>query len=270
MSISEAQVDIPSDDGAKITLWQVGAGPPLVLVHDIAEDHTRWRPLYSALGAHFTLYAMDRRGRGASTDGPSYDTYREYEDLSEVLTHLAPGSNLLGLGWGAVLALGAARRVPEGTLGRLVLYEPPVPVDQGPSGVPPIVIERLQGMLAGGDRDRVVALYLTEVGGMNGAELEEQKTLPSWRGRLGAARTIPRELRARNSLRLDTEGLRQLAVPTLLLDGSMSPDPLRKGAAFLHRVLPSSRIATFPGEKHVAMDHAPEMFLREVLGFLMG
>ncbi|MDE1822288.1 MAG: alpha/beta hydrolase [Euryarchaeota archaeon] len=270
MASSEEQVQIASDDGARISLWKIGSGPPLLLIHDTAEDHTRWRPLYGSLASKFTILAMDRRGRGGSTDGPTYDYRREFEDVSEVLSQLGQDVNLLGLGWGAICALGAVRRVPATCVRRLVLYEPPIPVDEGPSKVPPFVIERLQGMLAGGDRDRVVSLYLTEVAQMNGAELEEEKTRTAWRGRVGAARTIPRELRARNDFRLDVDAYRELTTPTLLLEGAMSPDQLRRGTAWLHQVLASSRVTSLPGQKHVAMDQAPDVFLGQVVSFLQG
>jgi hypothetical protein len=36
----------------------------------------------------------------------------------------------------------------------------------------------------------------------------------------------------------------------------------------LAAILPDSRVAAMPGQRHVAMDTAPELFLSEVLGFL--
>jgi hypothetical protein len=34
--------------------------------------------------------------------------------------------------------------------------------------------------------------------------------------------------------------------------------------------LPTTRIAVMPGQQHVAMDTAPELFLNAVIGFLSG
>ena len=59
---------VVSSDGTPIAVWRSGDGPPLVLVHGAAADHTRWRPVLPALEERFTVLAMDRRGRGASGD----------------------------------------------------------------------------------------------------------------------------------------------------------------------------------------------------------
>jgi pimeloyl-ACP methyl ester carboxylesterase len=71
-----------SADGTEIGYWTSGEGPPLVLVHGSMGDHTRWDSLRPHLEPHFTVHAMDRRGRGASGDGPDYRIEREYEDVS--------------------------------------------------------------------------------------------------------------------------------------------------------------------------------------------
>jgi hypothetical protein len=58
-----------SKDGTTIGCFVGGSGPPIVLVHGTAADHGRWRPILPALERHFTVYACDRRGRGASGGG---------------------------------------------------------------------------------------------------------------------------------------------------------------------------------------------------------
>jgi pimeloyl-ACP methyl ester carboxylesterase len=63
---------ITSTDGTRIAYQRGGEGPPLVLVHGTAADHSRWRPVFPALEGHFTAYAIDRRGRGESGDAEGY------------------------------------------------------------------------------------------------------------------------------------------------------------------------------------------------------
>jgi pimeloyl-ACP methyl ester carboxylesterase len=53
-----------SRDGTPIAYRRSGEGPPLVLVHGAAADHGRWRPVLPAFEERFTVYAIDRRGRG--------------------------------------------------------------------------------------------------------------------------------------------------------------------------------------------------------------
>ena len=50
--------------GTPLAYWLCGKGPPPVLVHGTAADHSRWRPVLPALEERFTVYAIDRRGRG--------------------------------------------------------------------------------------------------------------------------------------------------------------------------------------------------------------
>ena len=59
-----------------------------------------------------------------------------------------------------------------------------------------------------------------------------------------------------------------MTIPTLLLLGGDSPRFLRDGTNSLHETLPNNRIAVMPGQQHTAMNSAPELFLREVFGFL--
>ena len=54
--------------GAPIAVWVKGRGPALVMVHGSIADHTTFDSFVASLGQHFTTYAMDRRGFGASPD----------------------------------------------------------------------------------------------------------------------------------------------------------------------------------------------------------
>jgi pimeloyl-ACP methyl ester carboxylesterase len=57
-----------SADGTPLAMWRSGEGPPLVLVHGAAADHSRWAPVLPALEEHFTVHQFDRRGRAESGD----------------------------------------------------------------------------------------------------------------------------------------------------------------------------------------------------------
>jgi pimeloyl-ACP methyl ester carboxylesterase len=57
-------------------------------------------------------------------------------------------------------------------------------------------------------------------------------------------------------------------VPTLLLLGGDSPQFFRSATEALTAILPNSRIVELPGQQHIAMDTAPDIFIREVVMFL--
>lgn len=56
----------------------------------------------------------------------------------------------------------------------------------------------------------------------------------------------------------------------MLLQGSESPEILKEAKRVVHAALPNSRIVVMPGQQHIAMRTAPEMFARLVIEFLTG
>jgi pimeloyl-ACP methyl ester carboxylesterase len=70
--------------------------------------------------------------------------------------------------------------------------------------------------------------------------------------------------------RFQPERFAQFSIPTLLLLGGDSPPMFRRAIDLVAAALPTSRIAVMPGQQHVAMDTAPELFLKELIGFLTG
>jgi pimeloyl-ACP methyl ester carboxylesterase len=129
---------VASRDGTEIAYWTTGEGPPLVLVHGAVADHNRWRPLLPFLEPHATVHAMDRRGRGASGDGPAYELAREFEDVAAVVDAVAEASgsavDLYAHSFGGLCAFGGAALTAS--LGRLALYEGWPPVDPGAHRLP--------------------------------------------------------------------------------------------------------------------------------------
>ncbi|MGV0680745.1 alpha/beta fold hydrolase, partial [Mycolicibacterium fortuitum] len=75
-----------SKGGVTIGCHTAGHGPPLLLVHGGGGDHSRWTNILGRLSENFTTYAMDRRGRGASSDGTGmYDIETEFDDVATVI-----------------------------------------------------------------------------------------------------------------------------------------------------------------------------------------
>src|ERR671910_1453332 len=138
----------PSVDGTPIAYSRSGEGTPLVLVHGTAADHSRWAPVLPAFEERFTVYAIDRRGRGGSGDSDDYAVEREFEDVAAMVDSLGEPVNVLGHSYGGLCALEAALRTRN--VRKLVLYDPGIEVAGGEI-YPPEGVERL-GALLGGDR----------------------------------------------------------------------------------------------------------------------
>jgi pimeloyl-ACP methyl ester carboxylesterase len=262
-----ARETVTSKDGTTIAYWRSGEGPPLVLVHGTTADHSRWTPVMTAFERRFTVCAIDRRGRGGSGDPDDYAIGREFEDVAAVVDSLGEPAFLLGHSYGALCALEAA--LLSRNVRKLVLYEPPMDVS-GEGINPPGIVDRLEAMLEAGERDGVVATMMREVAGAPPEVVEYMRSLPAWQARVAAAHTIPRELRAPEAYRFDPERFRDLEVPTLLLIGGDSPATFEEAEKAVSQALPSSRILVLPGQGHVAMDTATDLFTTEVLRFLEG
>lgn len=252
-----------SADGTHIGYERSGEGPPLVLVHGTSADRTRWAPVLPQLQQRFTVYAVDRRGRGLSGDTDPYALEREFEDIASVVDSIGEPVDLLGHSFGALCAMEAALRSRH--IRRLVLYEPyfrtAVRLYQGDPRT------RLKEMLERGDRDGLLVTFFREVVGISEVEVEAMRAAPSWAGRLAAAHTVPREF-ADEDYVLDATRFESLSAPVLLLAGSESPPALRAATEAAHAALPSSRVVVMQGQSHVANTTAPELFARLVVDFL--
>jgi pimeloyl-ACP methyl ester carboxylesterase len=257
---------VTTEGGMPVAYWRYGKGPPLVLVHGTAADLSRWSPVLPALEERFTVYAVDRRGRGGSGDADDYAVEREFEDVVAVVDSLGEPVNLLGHSYGGLLALEAALLTPN--VQRLVLYDPGIEV-AGAEIYPREVIERMEAMLEVGDPGAVVEITMREVAGLPPGTVEYMLTLPVWEARVDAAHTIPRELRAIKSYRLDPQRFESLGTPTLLLGGGDSPAALRKAVEAVDEALSDSRRVVMEGQGHSAMDTGTDLFTAEVLNFLV-
>lgn len=117
---------VETSDGGTIAVWIDGDGQPLILVHGSISDHAAFDPLVAELRSEFTLFAMDRRGFGASPDGPGYSADGEFGDVAMLVNAVGARTGeavvLFGHSWGASCALVAASLLLP-SLCALILYE---------------------------------------------------------------------------------------------------------------------------------------------------
>jgi pimeloyl-ACP methyl ester carboxylesterase len=260
---------VTSTDQTRIAYRSTGVGPPLVVVHGTTADHTRWRPVLPRLAGSSTVHAVDRRGRGGSGDQAGYAIEREFEDIAAVVRAVGRAGpvDLLGHSYGALCALGAAR-LAGAAIRRLVLYEPPAAT--AGRELNPGIVAKLEAMVATGRPEEALELFFRDEVGMPEPELRRLRGLPVWPARVAAAHTLARELRAVSGFRPGPDWFATVTAPTLLLLGGASPAWAADVTGQLHRALPRARVAELPGQRHVAMDTAPELFAGAVVQFLTG
>ncbi len=256
---------VTSADGTAIAFGRTGDGLPLVLLHGTGRDRSYWARSLPGLARHATVYAVDRRGRGGSGDADSYALEREVEDTLAVLGAVSEPAHLLGHSYGGIVALEAAARADR--LRSLILYEPPLGV--GTDRVPPELGDQLAALLATGDREAVLTTFLREGPRYAPAEIAAQRARPDWPDRLAFAHTLPRETQLVSRHAFDAGRYTALRFPTLLLLGGESPPFFRQAIEALHAALPRSEVVVLPGQRHNAMETAPEMFAEAVHRFLL-
>lgn len=126
--------------------WGSETAPPIVLLHDIAENHRAWDGVAAAACAQYRVLCLDLRGHGATSRSPRrlYGLDELMADLHELVVQLS----LNGRDWGgaftrpwvlggrgtgaAVAAAYAARELGRGRVAGLFLvdYDPSWPKDR--------------------------------------------------------------------------------------------------------------------------------------------
>ncbi|MBA3689678.1 MAG: alpha/beta hydrolase, partial [Chloroflexi bacterium] len=74
-----------SRDGTAIAFDLLGSGPAVVLLPGGSVDRMSNAGLAAELAKDFTVYNIDRRGRGDSTDTLPFAVEREIEDITAVI-----------------------------------------------------------------------------------------------------------------------------------------------------------------------------------------
>ncbi len=253
-----------SKDGTAIATWHSGAGTPLLLVHGGTSDHSYWTPVLPALERHYTVYTMDRRGRGDSGDAEPYALEREWEDVAAVVDAIGGAVDVIGHSLGGTCALEAARLTAN--VRRLILYEAPIAV--GRQFWPAEFSGRMQALLDAGEREQALLLFLRDISKIPPHDIASAQASPGWHANVASVHTIPRELQGLDAYHFAQQQFETLQTPTLLLLGGDSPPFRRIAAETLHAALPDSQIIVLPGQQHSAIRTAPDLFVTEVVKFL--
>jgi len=255
---------VTSKDGTLIAYERTGSGPPLVLVHGTGIDHTYWTPVVGALNRSFTVWALDRRGRGLSGNAEPYSLEREFEDVAVIVDSAAEPAFLVGHSYGALCALEASLLTQR--VRKLVFYEPPIytTID---IPYPKDALTRFNAFLSSGDMEGALE-YVYEIFDAPREDLDIQRSLPNWPARLQATPTLPREFLAARNYKFVESHFAAMTTPVLLLVGERTTPFYKAAVKMLDETLPDTRLSVLPGQGHEAVIAAPELFLQAVGDFL--
>ena len=260
---------VSSADGTEIAVFRTGSGPPLILVHGAAADHTTFRVVGPLLATRFTLHAIDRRGRGASGDTSPYAIEREFEDVAAVATAVAGEAggrvDVFGHSYGGRCALGAALLTDE--IRRVISYEG-APTPPGERYGDEALTGELVALATAGQNETLLETFMTRVVGMSAEDLDRYRADPVWPRRVAAAGTIAREIAVESGDEAGLDRLGAVAQPVLQLLGGDSRWEFHAATAALDDRLTDGTVVVIPGAKHAAHHTHPETLVEAVTAFL--
>ena len=251
---------VRSKDGVEISVQKAGSGPALLLIHgSLLNGAISWGAVLPKLAEHFTVYAMDRRGRAPSGDAKEYSISNEADDIGAVVEAIGGPVVVLAHSYGALATLVALDHLK--TVSHLILYEPPVTLH--PTEIE--VVARMERALEAGDRAQVVTSFLLDQVRVPADRVAMMRASPIWPIVLEIAPTLPREARAVNTHHLSTESLTSWKTPTTVLLGSMTVGLLKDAAFFLREAIPGCRLVVLEGQGHGANLEAPDFFATKII-----
>jgi pimeloyl-ACP methyl ester carboxylesterase len=241
---------VTSKDGTTIAYERSGNGAALILVDGAlcSRAFGPSRKLAAALEPHFTVYAYDRRGRGASGDTHPYSPAREVEDIAALIEAAGGSACLLGLSSGGALALeAAASGLP---LDKVAVYEPPYVDDSGQRGGAAYE-GHLQRLVAEGRRGSAVKYFMKDMVGVPAPAVVMMRLMPwIWRKLEAVAPTLPYDAAVMTAFRIPRARFASIGVPALVMNGAKTDPRLREAARTIAAAIPAARHRELPGQTH--------------------
>ena len=231
----------------------------VMLIHSGGFTSRQWRKLADQLALRFRVLTPDLLGYGASGAWPDGEPFLLRQDVEHLETLLGDEpAHLVGHSYGGFLALQIALRKPD-LVRSIAVYEP---VAVG-------VLDDVE------DADARSALALVQRSwnpGGNGADEAWLRAFVEWWNGPGAWDRLNEETRASmravgwkiyqevlglTTDKTDRATYAQIAVPTLLLAGEISPMTERRVVERLGAALPHATVRVFPGVGHMGpISHA--------------
>ena len=243
---------VTSADGTTIAYSKTGTGPAVIVV-DGALCYRSFGPsagIAEQLGADYTVYSFDRRGRGKSTDADTYAPEREVEDIAALIQAAGGQARVVGFSSGGALALLSAAANIGVT--KVACYEAPYVTQDWHREMGLKYTADLHQALAEGRTDDMPALFMTLVG-MPEDQVQGMRQSPAWPMFTAVAKTLTYDnavLGYPAGGAVPTDLLATITVPVLAMDGGASPDILRDPAGVIAAACPNGERLTLDGQTH--------------------
>jgi len=182
---------VTSKDGSRIAYDRLGSGPTVILVVGALgyRKFGKMQELAGLLAESCTVINYDPRGRGDSTEVKPFALEREIEDIQALIEAAGGSASLWGWSSGGALALRAA--AAGLAVERLSVYEVPFMVTAGAKRPTPDYGERLDELVAAGDRNGAVKHFMRNSMGIPAPFVALMRLMPMWKGLKATAHILP-------------------------------------------------------------------------------
>jgi pimeloyl-ACP methyl ester carboxylesterase len=228
-----------------------GEGPPVLMIHGSAADHTTWTVQRAVLKSEFTMLSYDRSPLHRRVEAHA-------DDAAEILrSEVAGPCALVGSSFGAIVSLDLARRYPE-LVGALILCEPPLAPSDSLAPVPDGFACRFDALVHTQGGEAAAEFFLRSVLGDESFE----RMPKTYRHRSMAAwRQIRSDMVALGAYRIRYDDLRQeIRCPVTLLGGERSAAFYRDTLEALQFAIPGSELRVLRGGGHMMQVDAHRQF----------
>jgi pimeloyl-ACP methyl ester carboxylesterase len=231
---------------------------PVVLLHCSGSSGAQWRSLAAQLGARHRVAAPDLIGYGASAPwrGGEFSLAQEAAAIRSLLGFLREPAHLVGHSYGGAVALHIARTRPE-LLRSLTLVEPSAfHLLRGGNATDLAALREIAGVAG----DAAAALAAGDYHGGFGRFVDYWSGPGSWAEMPAEKRTafapqlakVVLDFQALLGEPAELEDERDIAVPTLLIQGGGTKLPSRRVCERLRGALPEANFGLVRGAGHMA------------------
>ena len=267
---------------------EYGNGEPVVLVHGSTSDYRTWQDQINDFSNHFRTITYSRRYHWPNEKIPEGADYRMSEHVNDLEIMLqkmdAVPAHLIGHSYGAFLCLLLAIKNPS-LIQTMVLAEPPVItlfVSNTPKPLelltlflkrPLTAIAILKLGMKGIEPAKKAAKRddIEEVSRLMGRAIlgeEFYNQLSESRREQVRVNTIKAELLGSGFAPLRPEELREIDIPTLLVNGEKSPNVFHHLSDRLEELLSHTKRVQIPNASHIMHEDNTEAYNKKVMSFL--
>jgi pimeloyl-ACP methyl ester carboxylesterase len=263
-----------ASDGVKLYYEEVGAGTPVIFVHEFAGDHRSWEPQVRFFSRSYRSIVYNARGYPPSDvpeDPERYSQAHARDDVIAVLDHLRiDRAHVVGLSMGGFATLHVGLAHPHRALSLVIAgcgY-----------GAQPGEEESFRAeceAAAKGFETDPAAAFAKYALGPTRVQLQN-KDPRGWRefadqlaehATRGAAGTLRGVQKRRPRLYQLADDMKKMTLPALIMTGD-EDEPCLEAGLLMKRSIPASGLAMLPRSGHAINLEEPAAFNRAVADFL--